>query len=71
MAKDSGSSYPLESSQGELDEVLNGEYMTAFRAADYFSLNTSIGHVFDVIQGNGMMRSHIGGDELVDIIKVS
>ena len=51
--------------------VLNGEYMTAFSAADYFSLSTSIGHVFDVIQGNGMMRSNIGGDDLVAIIKVS
>ena len=71
MANDSASSYPLESSQRELDLILNGEYMTAFGAPDYFSLNTSMGHVFDVIQGNGIVRSPVGGDDLVDIIKVS
>ena len=71
MAKDSVNSYRLESSQQELDLVLNGEYMTAFRAPDYFSLNNSTGHVFDVIKGKGIMRTNVGGDALVGIIKVS
>ncbi len=72
MAKSSAGSHPLgDSSQQELDLILNGEYKNAFQAQDYFSVDNSIGHVFDVIRGNGIMRSNVGGDELVEVIKVS
>lgn len=56
----------------DLDFILNGDYMDVFRAQDYFSAdNHSTGHVFDVIQGNGVMRSNVGGKKLVEIVKVS
>ena len=61
----------LGASQHELDLILNGEYKNAFNAQDYFSTDNSTCHIFDVIEGNGMMRSHVSGDELVERIKVS
>ena len=62
----------IGASQQELDRILNGEYRDAFRAQDYFSVdNNSIAHVFDVIKGNGIMRSNLGGDTIVNMIKVS
>ena len=61
----------LAASQHEIDLILNGEYKNAFNAQDYFSTDSSTGHIFDVIEGNGIMRSHISGDELVKKVKVS
>ena len=56
----------------ELDRVLNGEYRDAFRAQDYFSVDdNSTAHVFDVINGNGIMRSNLSGDILEKMMKVS
>ena len=65
------SSHPLGTSQQELDLVLNGDYSNAFHAQDYFSAGDSIGHVFEVIGGNGIMRSNVSGDNLVEVVKVS
>ena len=60
------------SQERELDQILNGEYRDAFRAQDYFSVdNKSTAHVFDVIRGNGIMRSNLSGDMLVKMMKVS
>ena len=61
----------LGASQHELDLILNGDYSNAFGAQDYFSIDGSTGHIFDVIEGNGIMRSNLSGDGLVKMIKVS
>ncbi len=67
-----GSGSPaLASSQRELDAVLNGDYRQVFSAQDYFSVGDSVGHIFDVVNGNGTMRSNLRGDELVEMVKVS
>ena len=58
-------------SQRELDLILNGDYQHIFRAQDYFSVDISTGHIFDVISGNGIMRSDVRGDRLAEIVKVS
>ena len=71
MAKISAGSYPLGASQRDLDSILNGDYRDVFHAQDYFSVNSSTGHLFEVNSGNGSMSSDVRGDELVDIIKVS
>lgn len=71
MAKNWAGSNSSAASQQELDRILNGDYRNAFNAQDYFSVDNSTGHVFDVIDGNGIMRSNVGGDTLVKIIKVS
>ena len=65
------SSHPLRTSQQQLDLILNGDYSNAFNAQDYFSVGDSIGHIFEVIGGNGIMRSNVSGDNLVEIVKVS
>ena len=70
-AKDLAGSHSLASSPQELDLILNGDYQHAFRAQDYFSVDISTGHVFDVIGGNGIMRSDVRGDRLAEFIKVS
>ena len=64
------SSHPLGTSQQQLDLILNGDYSKAFHAQDYFSVDDSIAHVFEVIGGNGIMRSNVSGDNLVEIVKV-
>lgn len=61
----------LGASQHELDLILNGDYEDAFGAQDYFSTDGSTGHIFDVIDGQGIMRSNLSGDGLVKMIKVS
>ena len=61
----------LASSPQELDLILNGDYQEVFNAQDYFSDDNSTGHVFDVISGNGIMRSDVRGDGLAEFIKVS
>lgn len=71
MAKSLAGSYPGGTSQSELDLILNGDYNNAFHAQDYFSVDNSTGHVFEVISGYGSMRSNVRGDELLDILKVS
>ena len=72
MAKISAGSHPSgDSSQQKLDLILNGDYMKVFHAQDHFPVDNSIGHVFDVVRGNGIMMSNVGGDELVELIKVS
>ena len=68
---ESSSSHPLGTSQQQLDLILNGDYRNAFNAQDYFSVGDSIGHFFEVIGGNGIMRSNVSGDNLVEIVKVS
>ena len=56
----------------ELDRILNGEYRDVFRAPAYFSVdNKSTGHIFDVIKGDGIMKSNLGGDTLMKMIEVS
>ena len=70
MAENS-SSHPAGASQQQLDLILNGDYINVFHAQDYFSVGESIGHVFDVVGGNGIMRSNVSGDDLVEIVKVS
>lgn len=69
MAKSLAGSYASGASPRKLDLILNGDYENAFLAQDYFSMDNSIGHVFDVISGNGIMRSNVRGDKLVDIVK--
>lgn len=54
----------------QLDLILNGDYLQAFDSKVYFSEDASNGHIFDVINGNGLMRSNIGGDRLMEIVKV-
>ena len=71
MAKAWAGDDSLGASQHELDLILNAGYQDAFQAQDYFSLDGSTCHVFDVIEGSGIMRSHIGGDEVLKMIKVS
>ena len=71
MANDAAGNDPLGASQQELEQILNGDYKNAFRAQDYFSADSSTGHVFDVIRGHGIMRSNVDGDTLVKMIKVS
>lgn len=71
MAKSLAGSHASGASQRELDLILNGDYKNAFHAQDYFSADNSTGHVFDVIGGNGIMRSNVSGDDLVEIVKVS
>lgn len=71
MAKNSAGSYALGASPRDLDLILNGDYKDAFLAQDYFAVDNSTGHVFDVINGNGIMRSNVRGDKLVEIVKVS
>ena len=62
----------MGASQQELDRVLHGDYRNAFRAQDYFSVDdNSIAHVFDVMQGNGIMKNNLGGDTLLEMMKVS
>lgn len=61
----------MEASQQELDRILNGDNRNAFGAQDYFSEdNNSTAHVFDVIQGNGIMRNNLDGDALRKMMKV-
>lgn len=69
-AKNSAASHSGASTQRELDLVLNKEYQHVFRAQDYFSVDISTGHVFDVVSGKGIMRSNVRGDKLVETIKV-
>ena len=69
--KNSAGSHLPPSSQRGLDRILNGDYQHVFDAQDFFSLDGSTGHVFDVIGGNGTMRSNVRGDKLAQIIKVS
>ncbi len=58
-------------SQEQLDLLLNADYQQAFDAQDYFSDDlSSVGHVFDIIDGKGSMRSNIRDDELHATIKV-
>ena len=72
MAENSTGSDPLgATTQPELDQILNGDYKNVFRAQDYFPMDISKGHIFDVVKGNGIMRSNVGGDTLVKMIKVS
>ena len=71
MATNLAGSYPSGASQQELDLILNGDYKEVFRAQDYFSVDDSTGHIFDVMSGDGMMRSDIDGDKLMEIVKVS
>ena len=66
--KNSAGSHLLASS---LDLILNGDYQRVFDEQDYFSVDTSTGHVFDVIGGNGTMRCNVPGDKLAQIIQVS
>ena len=68
---DSARSQSWASSPRELDQILNGDYKHGFDAQYCFSVDDSTGHVFDVINGNGTMRSHVCGDKLADIVKVS
>ena len=68
---ETSSSHTLGTPQQRLDLILNGDYSKAFHAQDYFSVGESIGHVFEVIGGNGIMRSNVSGDNLVEIVKVS
>ncbi len=70
-AKNSAGSHLLASSQHELDLILNADYQHVFHAQDYFSVDTSTGHVFDVINGNGIMRSNVRGNKLAEMVKVS
>ena len=69
MAQNATDDDSMGPSQHELDLILNQDYMDAFRGKDYFS-DHSTGHVFDVVEGNGIMRSNIGGDGLMKMIKV-
>ena len=71
MASKLAGRHPSEDSRQELDLILNGDHENCFHAQDHFTVDNSIGHVFDVISGNGIMRSDVGGDELVEIVKVS
>ena len=71
MAEISTGSDPLGATQPELDQILNGDYKNVFRAPDYFPMDISKGHIFDVVKGNGIMKSNVGGDTLVKMIKVS
>lgn len=62
----------MGASQQELDRVLNGDYRNAFGAQDYFSEdNNSTAHLFDVVQGNGIMSKNLSGDALLKMLKVS
>ena len=65
------SSHQLGASQQQLDLILNGDYNNFFHAQEYFSVGDSKGHIFDVIGGNGIMRSNVSGDNLVEMVKVS
>ena len=56
----------------ELERILNGDYKDAFNAQDYFSVdNKSTCHVFDVTNDEGIMKTNVSGDALLDLIKVS
>ena len=62
----------MESCAQELERILNGDYKDAFNAQDYFSVdNKSTCHVFDVRNDEGIMKSNVGGDALMKMIKVS
>ena len=62
----------MESCAQELEGILNGDYKDAFNAQDYFSVdNQSTCHVFDVKNDEGIMKSNVGGDALMKMIKVS
>ena len=70
-AKNPADGDSMRASQQELDRILNGDYKDAFGAQDYFSVdNKSTCHVFDVIKGNGIMRSNLSGDTLVKMMKI-
>ena len=71
MAKNSAGNYASAASPRDLDLILNGDYKDAFHAQDYFAVDNSTAHVFDVINGNGIMRSNVRGDNLAEIVKVS
>ena len=70
-AENLAASHSLAFSQRELDLILVGDYQHVFRAQDYFSVDISTGHIFDVISGNGIMRSNVRGDSLAEMVKVS
>ncbi len=70
MAQNASDGDSMGPSQQELDLILNEDFMAAFRNQDDFSVDPSTAHVFDVIKGNGIMRSNVGGDGLMKIIKV-
>ena len=62
----------MESCAQELEGILNGDYKDAFKVQDYFSVDDeSTCHVFDVMNDEGVMKSNVGGDALVKMIKVS
>ena len=62
----------METCAQELERILNGDYKDAFNAQDYFSVdNKSTCHIFDVTNDEGIMKSNVGGDALMKMIKVS
>ena len=62
----------METCAQELERILNGDYKDAFNAQDYFSVdNKSTCHVFDVTNDEGIMKSNVGGDALMKMLKVS
>lgn len=67
----SAAAQPQSQPQPHLNQILYGDYDNIFNAQRYFSVDKSTAHLFDVVSGNGMMRSNVGGDELVEIVKVS
>ena len=71
MAKNLASSVASGVSQQELDLILNGDYQDVFYKQKYFSLDSSMGHIFDVVHGTGTMRCDVRGDKLAEIVKVS
>ena len=53
-----------------IDALIHGEFREAFKAPDYFS-STSTGHIFDVKNGSGCMKSDIvGSQQIREIVKV-
>ena len=64
-------SQPQPQPQPQLNQILYGDYDNIFNAQRYFSVDKSTAHLFDVVSGNGIMRSNVRGDELVEIVKVS
>ncbi|CAF9927216.1 MAG: hypothetical protein ALECFALPRED_003648 [Alectoria fallacina] len=65
----SAAAQPQSQPQPHLNQILYGDYDNIFNAQRYFSVDKSTAHLFDVVSGNGMMRSNVGGDELVEIVK--
>ncbi|CAD6589452.1 MAG: hypothetical protein ASARMPREDX12_003838 [Alectoria sarmentosa] len=62
-------SQPQPQPQPQLNQILYGDYDNIFNAQRYFSVDKSTAHLFDVVSGNGIMRSNVRGDELVEIVK--